>query len=136
MPMTVAVILGLEAVTTPMALIRQIEAGLPMSAFILVAEAVALNEMPPLAISPRATLTRRNKSQRLSPNESDVVARIASVWQKAVEVYKDKAFAKRFLHQPHPLLEGDTPISIAARTSAGATLVEQILGQMQYSSAP
>ena len=130
-------VLGIETAVTPMAVIRQIEVGLPMSAFNRITDRVAPNDASfRFQIIPKATLTRRTKSKRLSPGESEVVARLARVWETAVEVYQCEGTARRFLHQPHPLLEGRSPISVALATGAGARLVEDILGRLQYGSAP
>ena len=130
-------VLGIETAVTPMAVIRQIEVGLPMSAFNRLTDHVAPNDASfRFQIIPKATLTRRIKSERLSPSESEVVARLARVWETAVEVYQNEGTARRFLHQLHPLLEGRSPISVALATSAGARLVEDILGRLQYGSAP
>jgi putative toxin-antitoxin system antitoxin component (TIGR02293 family) len=129
--------LGMEPTATPMALIRQIEAGLPISAFNRITGHIAPDDVNfRFLIIPKATLTRRNKSKQLSPGESEVVARLAKVWEMAVDVYKSEDTARRFLHQPHSLLEGRTPISVALGTSAGARLIEEILGRLQYGSAP
>ena len=133
---SVAEVLGLAAMPTPMALIRQIESGLPLAAVERVARNVAPDDLNfRFAIIPRATWPRRRKGSHLSPGESEVVARLAQVWDKAVEVYEDEDTARRFLRQPHALLDGRIPISVALTTGAGAALVEAILGRLQYGSA-
>ena len=137
MSMSVAEMLGIEAVVSPMSLIRQIEKGLPLSALERVSEQMAPNDLAFRSqIIPRATWTRRKKGDHLSPSESEIVARLAQVWGRAVEVYQDPDAARRFLNQPHPLLEGRAPIDVAVATSAGANLVESILGRLLYGSAP
>ncbi len=129
-------VLGIEEATTPMMVVLQIEAGLPVAAFDRVAQSVAPNDLQfRFQIIPKATWTRRKKTSRLSPGESEVIARVAAVWEKTVGIYKDEDVARRFLHQPHQLLDGRTPLSVAVATGAGANLVEDILGRLENSSA-
>jgi putative toxin-antitoxin system antitoxin component (TIGR02293 family) len=137
MSVSIADVLGLKVANTPMALIRQIEEGLPLSAFDRVTQHIAPGDLKfRLLIIPKATWTRRKKDHRLSPSESEIVARLARVWEKTVEIYGNEETARRFLNAPHPLLDGRTPMSVALTTSTGATLVEDILGRLQYGSAP
>jgi putative toxin-antitoxin system antitoxin component (TIGR02293 family) len=133
---SVAEVLGLKEAMTPMALVEQIERGLPLSSFNRVTQYVAPDDRKfRFNIIPKATWTRRQKSNRLSPGESEVIARIAAVWEKTVGLYKDEDVARRFLNQPHQLLEGRTPLGVALATSAGASLVDDILGRLEYGSA-
>src|SRR4051812_20001548 len=104
MPVTMRMeqVLGIKKPTTAMGLIRQIESGLPMSAFERVTQCVAPGDAQlRTKLIPKATLTRRKRSQRLSPSESELVTRLARVWERAVEVYQgDEDLARRFLNQP------------------------------------
>jgi putative toxin-antitoxin system antitoxin component (TIGR02293 family) len=85
----------------------------------------------------RATLDRRRKSEgkRLSPEESERLARIAKLWAFAREVWRSDEEARAFLFRPHMLLEGRQPIEVAVKTEIGARLVEDILGRLEYGSA-
>lgn len=89
-------------------------------------------------IVPKATLARRRAgaARRLSPQESDRVARMAGLWTMAVEVWGSVAAAQRFLREPHPLLKGRIPSDVAVETEIGARTVEDILGRLKYGSAP
>ena len=88
-------------------------------------------------IVPKATLARRQRErgQRLSPEESDRVARLARLWAFAVDVWGSEAAARRFFGEPHPLLHGRVPRDIAIETEVGARAVEDILGRLMYGSA-
>jgi putative toxin-antitoxin system antitoxin component (TIGR02293 family) len=88
-------------------------------------------------IVPKATLARRRRAagRRLSPDESERVARLARVWAFALDVWKSPAAAQRFLSQPHMLLRGRIPRELAAETEIGARAVENILGGLKYGTA-
>lgn len=89
-------------------------------------------------IVPKATLSRRKAGaeRRLKPHESERVARMASLWTLALEVWQSAEAAQRFLGEPHPLLGGKIPYEIAVETEIGARTVEEILGRLKYGSAP
>jgi putative toxin-antitoxin system antitoxin component (TIGR02293 family) len=89
-------------------------------------------------IVPKATLARRKAGaeRRLSPQESDRVARMASLWTFTLDVWKTVEAAQRFLREPHPLLKGKIPFEVAVETEIGARTVEEILGRLKYGSTP
>ena len=120
---------------TPMGVIGNIEQGLPLSALEQVNDTIAPGDSNfRFLIVPKATLTRRQRGQHLSPAESEIVARLALVWDRTMEIYQDEKAARRFLHTPHQLLNGRTPVDVALRTGAGARLVENILGRLEHGS--
>ncbi len=87
-------------------------------------------------IVPKATLARRHRGQgRLSPEESNRVARLARLWAFAMDVWKSEAAAQRFLVEPHPLLRGRVPRELAIESDIGARAVEDLLGRLKYGSA-
>jgi len=88
-------------------------------------------------IVPKATLARRQRAapRRLSPQESDRVARLAQLWAFALDVWGSPAAAQRFLAEPHPLLGGRVPREVAIASQIGAWAVEQILGRLKYGTA-
>lgn len=89
-------------------------------------------------IVPKATLARRRAGteRRLSPQESDRVARMAALWTLAVDVWGSVEAAQRFLREPHPLLAGRIPTDVAVETEIGARTVEDVLGRLKYGSSP
>ena len=121
---------------TPMGVIGGIESGLPLATLDQVADSIAPDDSKfRFLIVPKATWTRRQRGQHLSPAESEIVARLALVWDRTLEIYRDETTARRFLHTPHQLLDGRTPVDVARCTGAGARLVEDILGRLEHGSA-
>jgi putative toxin-antitoxin system antitoxin component (TIGR02293 family) len=88
------------------------------------------------ALVPKATLARRMKATdaRLSPEESDRIVRLAGIWQMALACWKTPDAARAFLTRPHMLLDGRTPLDVAAGSEVGAGEVERILGALIHGS--
>ena len=86
-------------------------------------------------IVPKATLARRQRTRRLSRDESERLARLARIWAFAMEIWQSEATARRFLGEPHPLLAGRIPRELAAETEIGAREVERLLGGIKYGTA-
>lgn len=89
----------------------------------------------PTVLIPRETLKRRRIQKVLSPEESELLGRLAQVWAMALDVYEDEQTARKFLHEPHALLHGKKPIDMARANTFGAAVVEDILGRLKYGSA-
>jgi putative toxin-antitoxin system antitoxin component (TIGR02293 family) len=77
-------------------------------------------------VVPEGTYKRRLKTGHLTPEESERVARLASVIALAEYVWDDAEPARQFLTTPHPELGDRPPIEIAV-DDFGARHVEQIL---------
>lgn len=139
----IAAVLGLARVgkgqlTSPFAIIRHIEEGLPVAVLDRVCRRVAPSDVNfKYRIVPKATLARRKTGEhgRLSTDESDRLVRLVKVWTFAREVWGSDAEASAFLFRPHAMLEGREPIDVMLRTDLGASLVEEILGRLKYGSA-
>jgi putative toxin-antitoxin system antitoxin component (TIGR02293 family) len=117
-------------------LVDAIVAGLRVSVLDDVAQAVAPDDAAfKFRISPRASLERRRRSGRLSPGESDRLARVAAVWSLAREVFGAPETARRFLGAPHAMLEGRSPLDVVLAAGAGADVVVNILGRAAYGAA-
>jgi putative toxin-antitoxin system antitoxin component (TIGR02293 family) len=129
--------LGLaEAQATPLWVAEAVGQGLPMAALDNLVDLLAPeDDSLRFAFVPRATLHRRGRTQRLSPEESAKVARVAAVFALAREVWGSDAEARAFLNRRHLLLDDRTPLEVALATDLGARLVEQILGQLHYGTA-
>lgn len=144
---TTADVLGLRVKTQspPMALMAEVERGLPLATLDRLAHAVAPDDAGfPFRLVPRATLARRRKlfattrtapAARLSPEEGARVARLAVVWALARTVWGSDEGARYFLFTPHPLLDGRIPMDVVLANEFGRPLVEGILGRLQYGSA-
>lgn len=83
---------------------------------------------------PRATLSRRRSrnTPRLTPEESARVARVASVWAFAKDVWNSDEDARRWLFEPHMMLDNRLPIDVVLASEFGRPLVEGILGRLKY----
>ena len=90
--------LGLaEAQATPLWVAEAVGQGLPMAALDTLVELLAPeDDLLRFAFVPRATLHRRGRTQRLSPEESAKVARVAAVFALAREVWGSDAEARAF----------------------------------------
>ncbi len=71
----------------------------------------------------------------MSKDESERLARLARIWILACEVWGGEDAARRFLHDPHALLDGKTPLAVVLDGEMGGRLVEEVLGRLAYGSA-
>jgi putative toxin-antitoxin system antitoxin component (TIGR02293 family) len=130
-------VLGLsQKAKTGLDLAAAIEQGFPVKTVDRIAKLLAPDD-PSFAfmIVPRATLARQKRARRrLSLEQSDRAARLARVWTVAISVWKSPEATRRFLFEPHQLLEGRRPIDVT-RTAVGARMIEEILGRLEHGSA-
>lgn len=111
------------------------ERGLPLSCFtrlrtILEPECRHLLDA---LISP-SSLSQR-KLGKLTACESDSVVRMVDCWLVARRVFQDDVKTRRWLEKPHAFLGGRPPLQVAATSTCGAEVVDQLLGRLQYGSA-
>jgi putative toxin-antitoxin system antitoxin component (TIGR02293 family) len=117
-------------------LFENVEAGLPIISLESVLGDVAPGDASlKYRIVPKATLSRRAAEKKLSPEESARLVRLAKVWAFAKEVWQDDQAARRFLYEPHMLLQQRRPIDVVIANEIGAALVADILGRLRYGSA-
>jgi putative toxin-antitoxin system antitoxin component (TIGR02293 family) len=83
-------------------------------------------------VVPRSTLQRREEEGRLRPAESERLERIARLATLAELVWESPEEAQRFLTAPHPQLENQAPIDLAA-TDLGTRRVETLLWKLEHS---
>ena len=83
-------------------------------------------------VLPRSTLQRREGEGRLKPAESERLERIVRLGALAEQVWESPEEAQRFLTTPHPMLEGQAPLDLAA-TDLGTRRVEALLWKLEYS---
>ena len=139
----IAILLGVNPgrtkEVTKLDLAEAVKRGLSIAAVDRVARFISPNDVSLRnRIVPKATLARRKAGteRRLSPQESDRVARMASLWTLTLDVWQSVEAAQRFLREPHPLLKGKIPFEVAVETEIGARTVEEILGRLKYGSTP
>lgn len=132
---TVSKVLGIHA-PDPQELMSAVERGLPLSSLDRVVGFVApMDAKFTYRLVARASLARRRKQDRLSSDEGARLARLASVWAFAVEVWGGAEAARRFMFEPHPLLHGRTPVDVVLENEFGRPVVEGVLGRLKYGSA-
>ncbi|ACP22414.1 conserved hypothetical protein (plasmid) [Sinorhizobium fredii NGR234] len=136
----VADVLGLPAKETaarsPLGLISRIEGGLPIAALERVVHLLAPHDSQfKYRLVPKATYERRKAALRLSPEEGMRIARVARVWNLALDVWQSEDEAREFLFRSHPMLEDKRPIDVVIQSEIGAELVLEILASLKYGSA-
>jgi putative toxin-antitoxin system antitoxin component (TIGR02293 family) len=83
-------------------------------------------------VVPRRTLAhRKEKRQPLSPEQSDRLARMVRVADRAEEALGDRAKAARWLRQPNRALDQKRPIDLL-ESDVGARIVERALGRIEH----
>ena len=83
-------------------------------------------------VMPRSTLQRREEEGKLRPAESERLERIARLAILAEHVWESPEEAQRFLTTPHPLLDNQAPLDLAA-SDLGTRRVETLLWQLEHS---
>ncbi|GMR07426.1 MAG: DUF2384 domain-containing protein [Gammaproteobacteria bacterium] len=115
-------------IKTELELTEAVRQGLPVRVVGLVFDGLRLTtgDMEHL-VMPRRTLQRRIKHhQRLEPDESGRMVRVARVLTFADEVFGNPEKASRWLHKPKRNLNGQTPIEVLD-TEEGARIIEDRL---------
>lgn len=82
----------------------------------------------------RRTAGRREKSGRLSSEESERVARLLRILELAEETFGDGAAVEQWLRTPKPFLDGASPLQ-AIRTETGGRILEEELIALQHGFA-
>jgi|ERR1700734_955454 putative toxin-antitoxin system antitoxin component (TIGR02293 family) len=77
------------------------------------------------------TAQRRRERGALSPEESDRVARIARVSQRAIDSLGDENRAREWLKRPNRALQDAAPLDLLS-TDGGCELVTDELGRIEY----
>jgi putative toxin-antitoxin system antitoxin component (TIGR02293 family) len=136
-PENIASVMELETVPHSFSeLDRLVAEGLPKKALKASVERIGLSleEKKRLLyrIVPEATFKRRR--DRLSPEESERAERLARVYATAHYVWASDDEARTFLHTPHPMLDGRTPLEVSM-TELGARRVEELLWKLFYGIA-
>ena len=134
---TPSAVLGLSE-TEPSAVHQNILKGLPFSALERFEERSRLSttEIGRLIRVPASTLARRRKADRLDPDESDRLYRLAAVFARATELFAgDAAAARDWLSRPVRGLGYQVPFDMAG-TEAGSQLVLNLIGQLEHGVFP
>jgi putative toxin-antitoxin system antitoxin component (TIGR02293 family) len=125
--------LGLTAGTVS-GLIREVTRGFSYKALIAFEanSGVSLQSLAETIGIPERTLARRKAAGRLAPEESERLLRLASIFEKAVELFEgDVPAAVQWLAGPKRALENQSPLQYA-RTEIGAREVENLIGRLEH----
>jgi putative toxin-antitoxin system antitoxin component (TIGR02293 family) len=113
--------------------IASIQKGLPVSVVSMLTTDLGIPSLEltkKLGLS-KATFHRRQKSGRLSADESDKAVRFARLFGQAVETLESKEAARRWLSSSQIGLGGAVPLDYA-ETETGAREVEDLLNRIEY----
>lgn len=81
---------------------------------------------------PARTLLRRKQEKKLTPEESDRLYRLATVFAKATELFAgDSGAARNWLTNPVRGLGHKIPLDLAL-TAVGAQMVLDLIGRLQH----
>ncbi len=111
----------------------RVRRGLPYASLEAVMDRLHLGreELSTALHLPARTLTRRKKEQRLRPEESDRLARLARVAAHAIEVLGSADRASAWLRRPNRALGGRPPIELLD-TDLGTQQVVQVIGRIEH----
>ncbi len=109
--------------------------GLPVEAVdeVLDTGRLTLAELDRLAL-PRKTLAHRRMLGRLTPEQSDRLARILRIIEEAEGTFGDPRKAHAWLRRPTALLDNEAPLD-RLDTDIGARQVEALLGRIAHGIA-
>lgn len=83
-------------------------------------------------VMPRRTLAhRKSRRQRLSPEQSDRLARLVRVADRAEDALGNAEKAGHWLRRPNRALQGKRPIDLL-ESGLGARMVERVLGRIEH----
>jgi putative toxin-antitoxin system antitoxin component (TIGR02293 family) len=81
---------------------------------------------------PMRTLARRREEGAFAAAESERLLRLASLYEKTVDVFEgDEDAARRWLTTARSALGGHSPLELA-RTEVGAREVEDLIGRLEH----
>ncbi|HYJ79758.1 MAG TPA: antitoxin Xre/MbcA/ParS toxin-binding domain-containing protein [Longimicrobiaceae bacterium] len=124
-------VLGRE-VRSELDLAEAIHEGLPVSSVDAVLHSGMLEAAELYAlVAPRRTLEHRRKQETLSPQQSDRLARVVRVFNRAGEALASTEKASRWMRKTNRALSGKRPIDLL-ETEVGARIVEKVLGRIEH----
>ena len=122
-----------QEIRTDLDWIEALEAGLPTGAAdaLIAGGGLSPDELFRLVIPRRTLAKRRATGGALTADESDRLARVARVLTAAEAVFGNPEQARRWMRKANRGLGGHVPLDLLM-TEAGARLVEQGLGRIEY----
>jgi putative toxin-antitoxin system antitoxin component (TIGR02293 family) len=80
---------------------------------------------------PIRTLQRRLEQGRFMPDESDRIARLSRIYQRAREVFDSADSAREWMQTPNPSIGFAVPLELCS-TDPGCVEVERLLYRIEY----
>jgi len=97
----------------------------------LEASGLELKDIYDVVIPARTLKHRRSGKQNLSRDESDKLARVIRLYDRAVAVFGDPAKARHWLRNRKLRFAERTPLQ-TMRTELGGRMVDEMLGQIEH----
>jgi putative toxin-antitoxin system antitoxin component (TIGR02293 family) len=119
---------------TPIELVQKLQAGLSYQTIenLRVTMGLTTARVAELTRIPERTLARRRREGRLSQDESERVFRLASVFERAVELFDgDREAAKRWMETPRRTFGGKSALEFSD-TEVGAQEVRDLIGRIEH----
>jgi putative toxin-antitoxin system antitoxin component (TIGR02293 family) len=113
---------------------EEVRQGIPVSMFFQLRQALGIpQELLSKAISvPTRTVMRRKANrERLKPDESERLLRLARLLVRATQVLESQERARQWLQAKNRALGGVAPLEFA-KTEPGARAVENVLGRLEH----
>lgn len=126
-------LLGIGA-CDPLELSERVERGLSYRALERLQDSLSVStaRLAELLLIPARTLSRRRKSGRLEPDESDRLLRLSRVVADAIELFEgDVEAARRWLSSPLRALRSKSPLDLT-KTDVGTQEVESLIGRLEH----
>ena len=121
-----------RAITSLRALESVVHGGLPKVALQRVVERALVDRQERRRLLHGIVSEATYKRHRvLSPEASERTERLARVVATAEYVWDEPELARRFLHEPHQMLEGRAPLALAL-SELGARRVEDLLWRLYH----
>jgi putative toxin-antitoxin system antitoxin component (TIGR02293 family) len=115
-----------QAPNADLAVVGAVRAGLPVTALDrLIADKTITEQKVEVRFIPR------RRKGTLSPEQSDLVARLARIQAAAEEVFGDRSEARRWLRETNGRLGGQ-PLLALLDTEEGGRCVESVLGRIAH----
>jgi putative toxin-antitoxin system antitoxin component (TIGR02293 family) len=123
-------VLGRE-IDTDLELDAAIADGLPSGSLAALMREANLSARDLAPIMPPRTQMASKARERLTPEQSDRLARLARLFSLAEEALGSSDKARSWMNRPNRALGGKRPLELARRSS-GSLLVEQVLGRINH----
>ncbi|MDQ5966272.1 MAG: hypothetical protein QG625_2427 [Cyanobacteriota bacterium erpe_2018_sw_39hr_WHONDRS-SW48-000098_B_bin.30] len=116
-------------ITSEVEMLDVLNAGLPIETLKVIEERGIIDDAElKTFIAPR-TLARRK--EKLTAEESDLLARLARIHDFAIEVFGNHEKARKWLRTPNRAIKDHVPLQLL-RSDYGARIVESLLGRIAH----